>query len=440
MLCIQSGRAAAQLGLSLVSSNIAPIAQRRRVFWKDVAGIGPNQTRLCEVGRSFSSASEARKEGQGKNPEATDDSKRSHWMQELHPNTAETPGSTSVPQHSSSVEVYKSGEVDDSIQAILARSQRKDLIQKFGSRAAERYLPAEDPTALLLPSNRLEPSERVWQKVFVALPWAVFACMLAAPLLLVRGNLPFLQQRAEAEREVLSRRTAAAIVDRVPDFQVVNFGQMLDVLARPFPTILLLFDSATLASKIYLPAFRDLEGLLRKSNIPVGVAALDLSASPKPPERFQWKYPSAMSPHIQLILPKAKDGEAGVVDYEGRWSARALGAAARRIAGPHGSPLVEEELGFLDDRIERLRDLLFEMLFVEDGSERKTIQKKASWWRTAKQPSLEEVTEAEIASSAARFQVLQQLEGQINLHHGIEVAIESCEKSLSEFRSLQDPS
>ncbi|CAE7612158.1 unnamed protein product [Symbiodinium natans] len=224
---------------------------------------------------------------------------------------------------------YIRGEADNSIEAILARSRRRELVARVGP-AAVRYLPSDDPHAFLLPDNRLEPAERKWQKLFVALPWLTFAAMLALPVLIVHGNLPYLLQRAEHDKQAAGRRTLSA--HRVPDFQVVNFGQMPDVLERPFPTMLILFHPATLASKVFLPVLQDLEGLLRKSAIPVSIAALDLTASPLPPDAFLWEYPAAVSPHIQLILPRSMEGEAGVADYDGGWNARSLAAAACRVS------------------------------------------------------------------------------------------------------------
>eukprot|EP00931_Biecheleriopsis_adriatica_P108263 TRINITY_DN82593_c0_g1_i1.p1 TRINITY_DN82593_c0_g1~~TRINITY_DN82593_c0_g1_i1.p1 ORF type:complete len:418 (+),score=89.74 TRINITY_DN82593_c0_g1_i1:30-1283(+) len=322
-------------------------------------------------------------------------------------------------------------EVDNSIEGILARSRRKELIERVGPQA-ERYLPTEDPNAFLLPDSRLEPAERTWQKVFVALPWAVFACMLAAPLLLVRGNLPFIQKRAEEERQAAARRaSAAAVTERVPEFQIVNFGQMPDVLERPFPTVLVLFHPGTFASKVYLPALHDLECVLRRTGIPVSLAAMDMTASPAPPDSFLWEYPAAMSPHIQLIVPRATDGEAGVIDYDGRWTASAIAAASRSLAGPGAPELQLEDLQALDVGIERLRDLLFELYFVEDGvaDKQQANAERASWWRFRRK----DATPA-AERSVLRYKALQKIEEQIDCRNGLDAAIASCQHALSEFR------
>eukprot|EP00930_Biecheleria_cincta_P100983 TRINITY_DN92609_c0_g1_i1.p1 TRINITY_DN92609_c0_g1~~TRINITY_DN92609_c0_g1_i1.p1 ORF type:complete len:392 (-),score=80.32 TRINITY_DN92609_c0_g1_i1:31-1206(-) len=331
---------------------------------------------------------------------------------------------TASPSSAATVEPEKSVK---SIEDILIESRRKELIERVGPHV-ERYLPTEDPNAFLLPASRLEPAERTWQKVFVALPWAVFACMLAAPLLLVKGNLPFLQKRAEEERQAAERRASAIETDRVPHFQIVNFGQMPDVLERPFPTILFLFDSATYSSKVFLPAIRDVERLLREAGIPVGVAALDLTASPLPPDSFMWEYPSAMSPHFQLVMPRATDGEAGVVDYDGRWSAAGLAAAASRLAGPRMPDVAREKLQQLDMDIEKLRDLLFELMFLDDGA---PAEVQASWWRRWGGDSKD--VGATAASADRRSKALRKFEDALDADISVSAAIASCQLALAEL-------
>merc|ERR1712216_307590 len=108
----------------------------------------------------------------------------------------------------------------ESIDDILIRTRRKELIQRVGPHV-ERYMPTEDPNAFLIPDSRLEPEERSWQKVFVTLPWAVFACMLATPLLLVSMNLPWLQKRAEEMRNSSKELGEDEVPRPLPEFQIV---------------------------------------------------------------------------------------------------------------------------------------------------------------------------------------------------------------------------
>mmetsp|Transcript_63133 Transcript_63133/g.137225 ORF Transcript_63133/g.137225 Transcript_63133/m.137225 type:complete len:414 (-) Transcript_63133:24-1265(-) len=338
----------------------------------------------------------------------------------------------SKPSEGKDVEVRKPTEpaeakpkdVNESIDAVLIRAHRQELVERLGPRV-ERYLPTADPNAFLLPDSRLDPWERRWQKVFVALPWAAFACMLAVPMLLVRTNLPWVQQRAEEERRAAEARLAAsAPIARIPEFAVVTFAQMTDVLERPFPTLVLLYDPVTFASKVFLPAFRDLAAVLHEAGIPVAVVALNLAVEPGPPDSFLWEYPRALAPHVQLVLPRAHDGEAGVVDYGGLWTASAFGDAARRLIGPSAPPAPSEELARLDLSIERLRDGIFDLLFVEDGSlQPQPAGQQRGWWRRGSGKS-EADAEAAVAS------LREEAERSLDLSLGLDAAVTSCEEAL----------
>eukprot|EP00927_Polykrikos_kofoidii_P078307 TRINITY_DN75149_c0_g1_i1.p1 TRINITY_DN75149_c0_g1~~TRINITY_DN75149_c0_g1_i1.p1 ORF type:complete len:449 (+),score=93.15 TRINITY_DN75149_c0_g1_i1:79-1425(+) len=322
----------------------------------------------------------------------------------------------------------------DPINEILLRKSRAELEQRVGG--VERYLPTKDPGAFLLPDSRLEPEERKWQKVFVAVPWIAFATMLTLPFLLVKVNLPWLQQRAEDERESSATRLASlAPLARVPDFSVVNFGQMPDVLERPFPTILLLFDPATYASKVFLPACRDLAMTLQATGLPVAVTALDMSAAPAPPDDFCWEYPRALAPHMQLILPRAKDGEAGVVDYDGRWSIHALAETARKLAGPQAPPVPPEELDRLEVALERHRDAIFELLFLTETSVKSKT--KPPLWRRALGlgASGKQVEEEEAALSAVAVAAAAEARSlEAAFAGGLEAATQTCEAALRHLR------
>jgi len=314
----------------------------------------------------------------------------------------------------------------ESIDDILIRTHRKELVQRHGPHI-ERYMPSEDPTAFLLPDSRLQPEERKWQKIFTALPWAVFACMLATPLLLVGMNLPWLQKRAEAFRQAREAREDDEVPTHLPGFVVVNFGQMPDVLERPFPTMLMIFDPSTFASMIFLPVLRELSELLRAAGIAVSVAALDVSASPQPSHDFLWEYPPALAPHLQLVIPRMQDGEAGVVDYDGSWNVVALADVARRLAGPYGPAVPPEELARVQSQVERLRDLLFEVVFLS-GSTASSGQapqhdQKASWLgrlfgAAPRKPTIT-VTDKS-----------KDLECNVDFSGDVAVAVRSCEDTL----------
>eukprot|EP00929_Paragymnodinium_shiwhaense_P069676 TRINITY_DN35142_c0_g1_i1.p1 TRINITY_DN35142_c0_g1~~TRINITY_DN35142_c0_g1_i1.p1 ORF type:complete len:493 (-),score=118.14 TRINITY_DN35142_c0_g1_i1:61-1482(-) len=361
------------------------------------------------------------------------------------PVDADVPGGTTPASASSEVPavskttsatVAEGKTVDSTIDQILIRKSREDVIQKAGTEAV-RYLPTEDPNAFLLPASRLEPGERTWQKVFVATPWFVFAVMLAVPLVLVRYNLPLIQQKAEEEKRRTDERLASlSPVRRVSEFTIVNFGQMPDVLERPFPTIILLFDPSTFASQVFLPLCRDLAAAFQAAELPVAVAALDLSADPAPSDDFLWQYPRALSPHFQLVLPRATDGEAGVVDYDGRWGAAALAEAGRRMAGEYAPQVQAEDLVRLEGLLERLRDTLFEMHFLEGGAAavaaEETASKPPAWKRVLGLGgrSAEAVAKASEERHCAASAAMEERCKPALLTGGLEEAVRACEAAL----------
>lgn len=257
-----------------------------------------------------------------------------------------------VSRATSSIQPAKKGE-----DVVAVKTEKiEDILRRV------RYSPSEDPQALLVPDNRLEPAERWWQKVFTITPWIVFAGMLAIPLLLVSTNLTWLQQRAEARKP---REEEAVVEARLPGFEVVSFARMPDILDRPFPTLVFLIDTRTFASQVYLAALPDLARVLVGAGLHVSVAALDLRAEPHPPSMFLWEYAPPLTPYLQLVVPKAVDEEAGVIDHQGSWTALSLVETARKLAGPHAPRVADEEVERLNQGIESFRDALFEAVFVD---------------------------------------------------------------------------
>jgi len=313
----------------------------------------------------------------------------------------------------------------ESVESALVKISRRHVIERMGP-GAERYLPSEDRMAFLLPDERLEATERHWQKVFVALPWLVFACMLVMPLLLVHVNLPWLEKRAGKDKLASQSRISSVVqAARIPSFEVINFGQMPDVLDRPFPTMVLLFDPATISSKIFLLAFQDVEVLFRRAGIPMSVVALDLSAHPCPPDSFLWQYPRAMTPYLQLILPRSHDGEAGVIDYDGQWSAQALVEAARSVAGTRGLGISHDDFSSLDNGISCFRDALFDLLFVSEAAPpiHGAASARPSWWRRLRGASQSRTGPAEEELLAA----IADTERSLVLTGGLSAAAASCQ-------------
>ena len=61
--------------------------------------------------------------------------------------------------------------VDDAVAIAILEKRRHQYLQEYPGGPIDRYLPASDPYAFLIEDSKLTESERVWQKVFVALPW-----------------------------------------------------------------------------------------------------------------------------------------------------------------------------------------------------------------------------------------------------------------------------
>merc|ERR1712178_108137 len=204
---------------------------------------------------------------------------------------------------------------------------------------------------------------------------------------------------------------------------------MPDVIDRPFPTMLMLFHPSAFASKIFLPMLRDLSEMLRAAGVRVSVAALDLSASPHPPHEFLWEDPPALGPHMQLVIPRATDGEAGLVDYDGHWKVVTLAEAAKRLAGPYSPAVPPEDLARLDAQVERLRDLLFELVFLGGSSESSGPSRRA-----ASQSWLSRMFGSSGGSKTAPAEGdcmdCEELESRLDFSGGVALAICSCEDAL----------
>merc|ERR1711920_1097075 len=125
----------------------------------------------------------------------------------------------------------------------------------------------------------------------------------------------------------------------------------------------------------------------------------DLGAQPGPPDSFLLEYSRAMAPHIQLVVPRVQDGEAGVVDYDGRWSAAGLAHAARSLAGPHPPSVSAEELSRIDSKIEQLFDSVFELLFVESALMSDVGDRPSFWRRWSGSKSAPSAADQELAAA-----------------------------------------
>ncbi|CAE8712461.1 unnamed protein product, partial [Polarella glacialis] len=130
---------------------------------------------------------------------------------------------------------------------------------------------------------------------------------------------------------------------------------------------------------------------------------------------------------------------AGVVDYDGQWNGQGLAAAASRLAGPRAEEIAPEELRQLDLRLEKLRDLLFELFFLEDGVALADPKGKASWFGK-KKLSDEEAAAAAALAIERRAEALRPYEAQIDFYHGLDAAVASAQLVLAAFREGKPPS
>ena len=84
------------------------------------------------------------------------------------------------------------------IEELLLQRRKQDYMEMYPDRDVkefERYLPSSDPYAFLIEDSKLTEKERIWQKIFVALPWVVFVAMVCTPFVLVHSCSAYLTGR-----------------------------------------------------------------------------------------------------------------------------------------------------------------------------------------------------------------------------------------------------
>ncbi|KAF4700456.1 hypothetical protein FOZ62_020675, partial [Perkinsus olseni] len=104
----------------------------------------------------------------------------------------------------------------------------------------------------------------------------------------------------------------------------MDYQQLPEVLESPLPHLLVLYDD-TYASRVFLPALRSLAAsIARASKGQLSIVAVELPRGESSKELLK-EYPRSQAPHIQFIVPAAtSSGEAGVLDYKGRWNMQEL--------------------------------------------------------------------------------------------------------------------
>ncbi|KAF4662919.1 hypothetical protein FOL47_006008 [Perkinsus chesapeaki] len=220
-----------------------------------------------------------------------------------------------------------------SVEQALLDERRKKYMELYESTGIARYLPPKDPNSFLIEKERLSGTEQRAQRVFAFLPWLTFGIMLVAPYYGMKWALAKIDAQVAAEAaaaatEAQSEPRAIAEDSEHPldsiGFRVMDYWALPEVLESPLPHLLVLYDN-TYASTVFLPVLRSLAAsLARATKGQMSTVAVELPKDEASKDLLK-QYPRSRSPHIQFIVPRAtSSGEAGVLDYGGRWNMQEL--------------------------------------------------------------------------------------------------------------------
>ena len=248
--------------------------------------------------------------------------------------------------------------------AILER-RRHQYLQEYPGGPIDRYLPPSDPYAFLIEDSKLTESERVWQKIFVVLPWLVFAAMVASPFGLIWAFQPGTEAHKRMMKIDQEERRHKARQFNIPAFKTIPFHAVVDVIERPSVSLILLFSNS-FESKLAYPTLAELDKLFRKFNCPIGIVAIDLSKEDVS-EEFREMYPSQTAPYLQIVAPEKLGDDADgniVIDYRGKMKAdHILRQVARHTLLPDE---LQVQAGEVDAMVDDLHDELFSLMYVDD--------------------------------------------------------------------------
>uniref|UniRef100_A0A0G4FW09 Transmembrane protein n=1 Tax=Chromera velia CCMP2878 TaxID=1169474 RepID=A0A0G4FW09_9ALVE len=210
----------------------------------------------------------------------------------------------------------------DTAKELILQRRRRQYIQEYEGGPVDRYLPAENPHRFMVEALKLTPEENVFQYVFAGASVLSFLALVAFPFWYFGVFTPYLEEQRPQEAA-----GAQVGVPALPGpFEVLGgFQKMADVLERPFPTLLLLFrddgvrrgkgEEKDFFGEANLRLFKRVSELLSKHKVPLAVSALDVS-DPSVPPKFSEAVPASATPWAQLVVPFAKDGEAGLCDID----------------------------------------------------------------------------------------------------------------------------
>jgi hypothetical protein len=265
--------------------------------------------------------------------------------------------------------------MDEAVAIAILERRRHQYLQEYPGGPIDRYLPPSDPYAFLIEDSKLTESERVWQKIFVVLPWLVFAAMVASPFGLIYAFKPGTEAHKSMMESQAEERRRKAQQFNIPEFKTIPFHAVVDVIERPSVSLILLFSNS-FESKLAYPTLAELDKLFRKFNCPIGTVAIDLSKDDVS-EEFREMYPNQSAPYLQIVAPeKIGDDTDGniVIDYKGKLRAdHILRQVARHTLLPDE---LQAEVSVVDSMVDDLHDELFSLMYVDDREPQASVFKR----------------------------------------------------------------
>jgi len=253
------------------------------------------------------------------------------------------------------------GAVSRAEEGVLMQRRRRG-IQIYPGGPVDRYLPPVDPSRFLVEPDKLTREEQRFQVFFAAFPWLTFLAMLSAPFALVATLLPRLDEKARAS--LASESEELLRLFRVPEFAIVPFRALVDVIERPLHSLIIFFHRDVFGTYALLPLLVDLARLFRNHNMPVAVVAVDLAGSDVP-DTHRKKFPPGLSPFMQVLCPYSQSGEPGLLDHDGPWNAVEIVKTVESQVNIPDTQHVYRDARRLDEITERLTDCLFQLDFID---------------------------------------------------------------------------
>ena len=216
-----------------------------------------------------------------------------------------------------------------------------------------RYLPT-DPTAFLVEEHRLNPTEKLSQRVTSVTPWLLFGAFACSPFFVMKYNLDKLSASSDgADPEDALRKKS---IGRIP-FRHCTYADMPEILERRYSTFVGIY-SDNFQSHMAVLVYKELDRLLAKYMIACSVCVFDLDTADS---AFRQQYP--LAPVGQLVQPGNE-----LTDYTGLWNLRGM---IEFIARP--SQITDgllRDIAESDAKLNRVQGCLFRRRFAEQDKSR----------------------------------------------------------------------